>query len=298
MDIDKLTTFYTENSDKLFPIETYPINEDNFDKWIQSSKDEDEKEFRLLFRKYTTHISFNSFYERLQSLCADIEYHIKENKIENVVLIIDQPLDKSNTWISLLIFGILKKYITLIVSSISDPRIFDSDKKTLCIYGDDCSYTGQQLSVFLYSGLNVLKDYPNIQIFLAVPYMSEYAIKKLKKISKELYISDSIYKFKSLRDNLGIVKRRKSANTQQCTIYFDHKLADIISVYQNVYAYGVEGNSLIKGCGIYRKVLEYQTSEDLNKDLKEEMCPLPFYKYVNYTYKGKVVDSNFLNKKN
>jgi hypothetical protein len=91
-------------------------------------------------------------------------------------------------------------------------------------------------------------------------------------------------------------------------IYFDHKLADMVSIFQNIYALGTDLGkktedpiTIIKNCeSAYGNVdpdslvaPQYFTEHDKrHADLQEivgisNMCPRPFYKKMVLTIDGK-----------
>jgi len=149
---------------------------------------------------------------------------INQPKYKNhiFILIIPFHISKSNTWVSLLSFSYLKDVIHDIYSNITDVYndTIDSKsplykKKVKCIICDDCSYTGDQLSIissFNYEKINYIdKSAPpdehsnswlawhertnreaeeyikkvSIDIFsvdLVLPYMSTLAQASLRKI--------------------------------------------------------------------------------------------------------------------
>lgn len=195
-----------------------------------------------------------------------------------------------------------------------DENILENVNNSLFVYCDDCSYSGEQLEGDIRdfgfdASLKYLKN--TNYLFLVCPCMSTIAKEKLTKETKNVIFSNQTTLFDTLFINVknhenievrDVVK--KFEDKHLCTIYFDHKLADMISIFQNVYSLGtniskkkrLEPLTLISGCeDIYRDVgedvmIESQLMQDLQEVIgKEKMCPPPLYKLIKYKYDGKVV---------
>jgi hypothetical protein len=86
-------------------------------------------------------------------------------------------------------------------------------------------------------------------------------------------------------------------------IYFDHKLADSVSVPSKLLAEPIAYNTKTKDIYQYRVIencekAEYITSRGLQLDYETPVfdfdvtstCPLAFYKTIGYTWNGKLMD--------
>jgi hypothetical protein len=263
------------------------------------------------FRAFTEYVSIEQFISKIFQLCASVR--ALSLGYEKIILYSGKNShNKSNFWLLLLYVYILKDTITDVYVS-EDPNVefknlCDSAEKTLIIFPDDASYSGQQIrdQVCQLRNLKINSD-----IYIAVPYISENAIESIKgayqteektgciMIPRESYI---FYTFgqniiKKGRENL-VDNYRNTVEFGKPTIYFAHKLADTISIPQNIYIFGVQLNyskdtrnlkgyfnmSLIKNCR-YRDFSDDMLNtltKDANDDLGMAMCPLPFYKYITY----------------
>lgn len=287
LSIKKIKEFIEENKDDIIEtkINTYPIDEIKFTEWINNHSLKYREEASK-FRSKTIHISFDRFKEKLGQICGEIREIY--SKYENIVLIIPNKMDKSNFWISCYIFYYLMDIVTHVVFNIQD---FDHIKeKSLIIIVDDASYSGKQISLYSQGALKS----PH-HILFAIPYMSNNALKKIKSefVSNKLNIL--------MCESTEIFYIFNGGQKKLYPIYFDHKLADMVSTYQLTYSLGRDQvtkdtefkyipMSLIKGCELYKIVDPYIDTEDILYDVgKENMCPLPFYKNIKYLYKGKII---------
>jgi len=171
------------------------------------------------------------------------------------------------------------------------------------IYLDDCSYSGNQIYVNIFNITNKNNTY----IFL--PYISENALTVLSKLYIEpiqniqyitcfknfesLLNENEKQSYKNVVKSFNIYKNSKD-NNNICNIYFDHKLADFISIFQNLYAYGrlpdnTDVGSFISGCeNFYQKNIVYRIL-DLQDEFPE-ICPSAFYKNINYIFKNNIIN--------
>ena len=228
-------------------------------------------------------------------------------------------MKKSNFWITMLFFG----YLSNVITGICVNDIHRTVGKTLVIIPDDVSYSGGQYKSVLNSLSNRIEE--NQDIFAAIPYISNKALGKIKKkeglkskvvISKESEIFYSIEELidkdedmteRKLKTQHTNVKRKlwkdlTTISRNLHPIYFDHKLADMASIYQDIYALGRPLNSkycnnweemsLIDNCGNAYDIGCDERFMDLQNNVGwKKMCPSPFYKGIEYTYNGERVNT-------
>jgi len=282
--------------------------------WIQRHQviSPELEKLALCFRRYTTHISLERFLEKIGQLSAHIRTLIIEGEYKKVILkfsgvgggLVD--MSKSNFWVTMLFFG----YLQDVIDDIEIP--FVPEEKTLVIVPDDVSYSGTQyttvMSNLLRTGDNSLIDY-----FIGIPYISKNAYEKIKKSKKNnskiifstyseefLNIKQLIEKEgkKSSKNIIEIWRDNTDIDIKKHPIYFDHKLADMVSIYQDIYALGRPLHkkycekwgkiSLINGCGIDQyDNIGCNDFYDLQREVGwEKICPVPFYKGIKYTFEG------------
>jgi hypothetical protein len=222
----------------------------------------------------------------LGKICAEIR-EIKD-RYKNIILLLSNKLNKSNFWTSMFIFHYLNDIITHVTQQIQDTSFIE--EKSLIVIPDDSSYSGIQITTYSYNARYIKHD-----ILFAIPYISKAAKKKiisnLRTDDNKILLCDSTIEFEKYKNKLY-------------PIYFDHKLADSVSTFQLTYALGrdevtgdpnfkYEPMSLIRGCELYKEVDDPETLEtgDILDIVKEKMCPPPFYKYIQYTFRGKVIEN-------
>lgn len=306
IDLDKFNNFVIENQG-LFEINVkeYPINEENFMKWINNHS-EPYKKIAFDFREQTRHVSFGEFKQVIGRVFADVSKHIIDFQPSKIILYVFPECQKSNFMVALYFFQLFYRSedFRKKLHIFTDPKDLHhlATKNDIVIIPDDASYTGSQLSNFL----GEIKTPSNY--FLAVPFMSNEAFilisKTLKKIDDiQVIMSEQTQKF-----NL-FTNEKNAQHEKKYTIYFDHKLPDTISIYQLAYALAVDSDkgalenvtndpdfifvpmSLIKGCDVPDIEMPIDNYiEDLQTYVGiENMCPPPFYKMITYTYKQNIV---------
>lgn len=327
--IEKFELFSNENFNKCYIKDTYPISQTKLNEWVniminQSEKYNKEylKFFALSFAKNFTHISFDTFYEQVRKMCFDIviqvEMYKKIDKNINIILVITGNLTKSNTWVSILGFKILKNIVTHIVSSSTEAQIiFESTNiRTICLHIDDASYSGEQI---MRSVNYITTDSKKFIYYILCPYISTKAYNILTSNKRVKILDKSSNIFPVFRTNIEndckyclieMKKDKKFKNIFQyydthytedlCTIYFDHKIADGFSVFQKIYTFGTTYESdknifgLIHGCEKYYKNLDLTSLNNIYdiQTVIKDVCPKAFYKNINYTYKNEEIPSD------
>jgi len=305
IDTKFFSKFYDDNKEVFNYTNTYPINEINFTKWINNHSDE-YKPLASEFREKTRHVSYTEFKGKLGQVIADIVKF--ESRYNKIILFVYPNLEKSNFFISLYIFGLLYlndniKPRLQIITDTNDMYISDSDD--LIILPDDASYTGGQFKSFF----SPIHRHTKGTFFLAIPYISNQAYRTVSSFftyilddpQDRVLFSSHCDKFEKFIENSDPrYSDYAHINSSRYTIYFDHKLADSVSIYQLVYAMGIDGPrgisdepvtgdpnfkyehmSLIENC---------KPITDADKtvfDIQQyKVCPPPFYKLYKYKHNG------------
>ena len=283
LSIRNVHDFVRQNKDIIDQkVNTYPIDEENFVRWIKNHSPK-YQEIASEFRSKTTHVSFDQFKQILGQICAEIRSY--KHNYQNIVLLLPELLKKSNFWVAIYMFHYLSDIITHVVPIINGASFIEG--KTLIIIPDDASYTGKQ--IIIYASTLTPHD-----LLFAIPYISTDAKKHIKRSlggKDNILFCDSTVEFKKIK--------------KRYAIYFDHKLADEISTYQLTYALGqdevtndpefiYEPMSLIQGCELYKIVdnpSKLKTDDILNVVGNDKMCPSPFYKNIQYMFRGQPIDN-------
>ena len=322
---DKFNEFYNQNINKCFLTDSYSLNTKNINKWLEKLNDYNDPDlliFGYCIAKTINHISFKEFYDNLCKLSLKINTVINTKK--NIYIYIPD-IKKSQLWVLLLLWKFIKFNNIYIILSLDYYKLFKDD--VIIIYLDDCSYSGLQIDNTLkrYKKLHnyfseIYETTKNIQdvFYIFVPFISNNALKKLKDIN--VFYINKIKNFEQTLDSFelqsyNIVKKNYSiynnGNITICNLYFDHKLADFISIFQPLYAFGrlpdinnIPNNSgsFINNCETFYK--KYETNKELlsdeNIDLQmiiPQLCPPAFYKNIDYTFNNNKIkylyDINF-----
>ena len=263
IELKKFKKFYNENKITLsLKPKKYPIDNKKFSEYIDNCETKKDMELAQNLLEKTIHVTYRQFTNRLKEVGNDLKDFVKKEKFDKVILLLkDYPgenLKKSETWVTLLLYKTIKDIVDVIVTDFgSIPNVPDisKDDKILVVISDDASYSGSQVCLIT-ADLKLAQKHGlmNITNFLAIPFISDKALKKIKKcIGKHIVIS----KNSQLIEAIG----------SKVPLYFDHKLADATSTFPKIYSSG-----LIKGCQI-----------------GDEKCPPAFYKRLKYFYEGKQI---------
>lgn len=151
----------------------------------------------------------------------------------------------------------------------------------------------------------------NFSIDLIIPFMSSLALKKISdihyvKIPKNTCVFP-LFRDQVNMDNLpsGIVNEFKSTfqyHKDISALYFDHKIADAISTFNKIYYLAPLFNCTISNVNIpFIEGCNIKIPEDINvydqyiaveNATINKLCPVVFYKGIEYTFNGKKVDKN------
>jgi len=305
-----------ENQPKLKnDMKSYPLDQENFEKWVNNHHPgTTARKVAERFRVASRHVSFTEFFTKYDDICNEINDHLSKNKYEQIVMYVnsDKKLKKSNFWLSLYIFPRLKLPFEklFICTHFEVLDTLDFSKKTLIIVPDDASYSGTQME----QNLIVVSEFKftDLDIMLAVGYVSEQARDriKLRFPKSRLLICDATEYFPIFRIDEN-EEDELSEKRNLYTIYFDHKLPDMVSIYQVHYGIGLGFGeekdfnyvpmSLIKGCETYKYISEnpYVISRnetkarivDLQDEVEDKMCPYPPYKQISYKFRGENINN-------
>jgi hypothetical protein len=317
--------FYDENrGDKLYPTKNYNINIEQLNAWAaavnRSNCPEEVIALANTFALNLTHIGFNYFYMKLNQVAHDVRAKIEALKPNKVYALINMNYRKSPTWVALLIWDVLRDLVTGVVT---DPRhipLEEFEQPLAIIHMDDMSYSGTQMGDTVDLGVGLYDD-AKTHYYVLVPFMGTGAKRHLVRVWKHLKFSTYTTEMATLNtfltwggyDSLKVLKkldepvwhRLYPIRLPHNLIYFDHKLADALSVptkmFAALYVADAQGKVLetfhpIRGCedNVYKtdtgKVLTPGTS--VNDWEQASACPVSFYKGINYTFNGVSLESS------
>ena len=338
---------YEENTSKILMKNiNYPLNYKKGMAWVNGQCDKDSADFAESILLMTRYVSFGEFYKKLETMCANYISIYSKPKYRNTdfVLIIQDDMYKSNTWVSLLCFKFLETLITDVCSDITE--VYNGNKKTICIICDDCAYTGRQMENIIrmkrkhlnygkskepsvYSkewitwdekealaAQRYLKtiDPTKFAVDLIIPYMSTIASNRLQeynyvRLQKGTVIFPTFAEQNDIKsipeETLQEFRSTFQYHEEISAIYFDHKIADSVSTFHKIYTLAPLFNctelhdrvGFIDNCSysdtidskidINEITLTFETDNN-----KYNICPVTYYKGINYTYNGVRIPPN------
>lgn len=310
--------FHEENKGaKLMLDRTYDINIDQLNAWAQavarSGSPPEIVTFASTFQQHLLHISFSSFHRALNESAVETKKHIEKYKPIKTYLMIDGSFRKSNTWVALLAWQVLADVVTDIVTDPMQIPEQEWEQNIAVIHLDDMSYSGKQMSSTIMPVADLLNE--TSHYFVLVPFMGTLAKQTISSMSPYLQFLQSTKYIKNLDEYLSedgaksylVLQKLKEAPWNkvygaiggQNLIYFDHKLADVVSIPSKMFAglYVLNGNG--KVIGEYKAIRNcenaiYKTNNGQLVDASTTVvdfdddgtCPVAFYKTIPYTYKG------------
>ena len=260
----KLFDSLKQQTFNLFPLD-HSLDENAIKKFISKSNN-DMKEIAKKIFANTKHISFENFiviinkiiyellvmYIKKKYLLANRPIHIYLNSSKRLS-VIEQ---KSNYWL----YKYVKQFImfltnnqvkTQIINSFDDITVYNSDTVILI---DDCIYSGEQMGNTISNIIN--KNFKGLFIFLIVPFISKIGNMRIHRNFKEnMFLKKSGLIISKYTKNPLLLKNVLS-HYELLTffkyygkyytndldyikglslIYFDHKLADIVSTLTPFY---------------------------------------------------------------
>lgn len=303
VNFDIFFNFYLENKEKLFMESgAKGVNIANIQKWftnIQTYSPEEIKEtykfFARTFTEFLVYVPFDDFYKIINLMSLQFEQIINSPDYTNIYFFIPDTINKSNMWVTLLFLDCLVKNNLLTPEIQAKIKIVNmyhklvedsNNSKSLCIYCDDMSYTGTQISSNFNNRLINNKSTldTNIDKYFIISYISNIGKDKITKEVKNAFFCDNTIAVYSYVDQLQV--KYNDGNEEmvnnvlkmfsfqpdnefmnmghaacQCSkkyipIYFDHKIADNLSTFNKLLftgAYPTKGNvceinPLIEGC--------------------------------------------------
>jgi hypothetical protein len=209
-------------------------------------------------------------------------------------------------------------------------------KKTIVIHTDDCTYSGNQFYTSFFqipeACINMGITPSDFCYYLAFPVISNSAIRLFNEYLQNDKLGFAIIPTKSMKietlyrhmiralgqtqtEALFALLGRSSKTpeavlfqwTQQShAVYFDHKLADSVSILNKVLAFApirdpsfpngtkITTRNLIKGC---EDVVYSPNDPALTITEFDTVCPVSFYKTIPYTFGGAKMDKHVLEDK-
>ena len=296
------------------------------------------KRLASIFATCMHYVSKDSFLAELDRLAQMVEGY-RQGEIgvyavpRKIVWFVHHASGRSDTWVTLLMWTRVYQHVDALVSSYAE--IHELAQKEgwddmMVVVTDDAAFTGAQIQnrVSEYSlefEDDLGQDY--VQFFFAVPFMSQQAIdyilqtnmpfsrarswykvpdytghdamKTMVECIKESQQPEDLALFDEIRENTLITEVKRS----HIPVYFAHKLADLVSVPNFLFALApyldiddrrevitIRRMTLIDNCHPenYTYDLDAKADDPDNDFLQNEgrVCPMPPYKIHQYTWGG------------
>jgi hypothetical protein len=284
----------------IIPKKSYPLNKEKIKDYLINTEESIRPILKKLFDN-TKYISYRLFKFALYNNFRELIHYCKINNINTIKLFLADIGDaditdtkitrKSNFWVSQHFYRYLiskKVKIKLEIITNPDSLLIDNDNQLILIL-DDCSYSGSQLN-------EVLEYFPsqyNINVYIIIAYITKEAILNITKqipkninviLSKYNNIIKSFYEYLSPLE-IKKIEKIKGLYDNKYPIYFNHKLADNISTYTDIYLGKIVNKDLV-----IPVITNCEHITELTFDsIWNPPCPKPPYKISSSDY-SKYID--------
>jgi hypothetical protein len=225
MEFDKFLKYYYENKEKIL------------------YKSSEKIKFVGDFFDNLEYISFDNFLNRIKLMTNELINKINQNSSSKIHLIINNPVNKANTWVALLFMYFIENNKVIDIMN-KNCLIFHNpelslqyhkcnSEKTIAIIFDDVNYTGNEIgqSIIPFRFQN-LKNI-NYELILAIPYISNIAIDKINDYIKSNQINNEIILLKNTKIFYSQINNK---NNVFC-LFFEHKMKATISFFHELNLY-------------------------------------------------------------
>jgi hypothetical protein len=319
LSIDKLLQAFRESSDLYqAPLESHGLRHDLFRQWIERHPSERLQYWASQIYEHARYVSHKEFFSKYDLIAEELLYQIESSPVKITVYLYlgMTQIRKSNFWILLYLLSRMHRVVdhVITVDDLSSLRVHSN---SLLVIPDDAIYSGKQMFSQLDRLYRKLPVSQRLQIVIASAFISVRGRELIQSRGENIHfpVYSESFDVTALPADLYV---HQSHSEPLHTIYFDHKLADMYSVYQTIYALGVglsdEADlfpyypvSLIANCDppelIHEKygegysmeeTVEYFLTDIFNGvDIQDaiEICPFSPYKKRKYTLEGQEIES-------
>jgi hypothetical protein len=269
----------------IIPNKSYPLNKDNVKAFLSELKEPKKSLAEIIF-KNTKHVSYKVFKYILNSNFKEFIHYCRVHNIKSVALFLGQEeinkksIKKSNFWVAQHFYQFVKKFDIdieiLIIYNKDDIANITKDQIVLIL--DDCSYTGSQISSEINYSLSSLQ-LQKFNIYVLIAFISKNAMDYIKNCitSKKIIFSKNNIIINPISHYLSKDQIKKYNKIYKLDshypIYFDHKLADTLSTFTDLYSGVVTSKNIIP---VISNCEHINKMKDVNYDVPK--CPPPPYK--------------------
>ena len=294
------------------PLRAHGLRHDRFKEWVDRHPTERLRSLANTVYRNSRYVSHAEFFARYNLIADEILYLVSQSRAKVYLYLGMTQIRKSNFWVLLYLLSRIERVVDGILSS-GDPIEDDA----FVIIPDDALYSGKQMV----SQLARLRTTYKGQILVASGFVSQTARKRVLSEIENTVFPESCDTFSTTELPSDVYVYNQLTGPLH-TIYFDHKLADMYSVHQTIYALGVglsdasntfpyEPVSLIDNCNppeivhefveenygsgyTVQETVEYFLNELFNRvDIQDlvEICPFSPYKRKKYFLYGRELNS-------
>ena len=143
---------YEENKDRLLMTQSFPIDQTELQAWqaaVSASGDTIAAQASTAVALGVQHIGFTQFYETLLGGAREA-VALCQREHRRIVLLVSGTTHKSNFWCALLVWPVLRDYVTRIIFSWKESRVSEeaeAQRSLLVVYVDDGLFSGTQAIV-------------------------------------------------------------------------------------------------------------------------------------------------------
>ena len=277
--------FFMENTGPHLDVKKiYNIDHMEIDRWFHELVESNLHpewflQFISMIVKNLRHISYSEFKDRLLRVARDAVDHVKATAPTRVYLVVAGNTYKSNAWVSLLCWPILRSVVTDVVGSFLDIPIDDIEGACVLV-PDDMSYSGTQILRDIWEErdeydllfetdeekplrLPLLDSYVLLVPFIgtaALKWAKSYEGVRIMENTEVILDIDSLWNqvtlhFDDYRGDIwevlrkGYYKKLYKFVPGQCCVYFDHKHAVWVSTTANLFyaLWVLNEDSTVKG---------------------------------------------------
>jgi hypothetical protein len=318
-------------------------------RWINEQSTENLRHLAATVAMSLVHVSFGDFMARLLNVSKWVQNAIdtikNENLTKRVIPLLFMPGEdnffKSNSWTTMLVLGTgAITDICGLIFNTTDAYTLQrqasaegSKIRVVVMTFDDASFTGRQMATNLTPVISVVGREglanPDVIFLVGVGYIGENGIRTITSGAEgdrvmnmkfpPTPISVVVQKAKTFLepalklldpDELKVVKNRFGYHEMCSTMYFDHKMPDMISTMTLTLSFGeviqkepdADGSyqwfsdrNFISGCMQFPQRFPIPTTA-MSIDARtrklmssDESCPPAFYKSIPYTQDGKPI---------
>lgn len=277
LSVDVFEKFYEENKDKIKITDTFPINHEALAEWQEALKKGPQilQQLGRYIAIGLTHISFADFYDSIiRGAYEAVALCSRENR--KIILFIDGTFAKSNMWVALLVWHVIKPYVIFVDDGSNNQgwKPLTDLQNILVLHVDDGLFSGQQVGKAIQKIKNALRietTTNKLQWMVLVAALSTDGGKFVKSRFPGVLFPSTVIKLETIGEIVirtlqleggdvgqqykdffyGMQQPRFNklfmVQANKHVVYFDHKLPDAASILIKILAIAPAIDDSIEG---------------------------------------------------